>query len=51
MSAFWTPEAYTDRRFARYFTAPGRYDDLSEDAREWWDGVAVTEEISDVSLV
>ena len=41
MSAFFSPEAYTDRRYSRYFRAPGRYEDLSEDARDWWDGVAI----------
>ena len=30
----------TDRRFARYFRAPGRYEDLSEDARDWWESLA-----------
>ena len=41
MSAFWTPEAYTDRRYSRYFTAPGRYEDLGEDARDWWESLAI----------
>ena len=41
MSAFFSPEAYTDRRYSRYFTAPGRYEDLSEDGRDWWESLAL----------